>query len=180
MYEFFQPGDSVHCWQSSCEWRSVLTTHHIFSFHDITEQLLQQYCIKFCQKLLGSLPKLAEGPLCHCPRTVTQWSFMIKDPHLVDDFVNLACWGSTGMWVALHRRAASLSLLHCSLICDVYGNVAQSLVSCSLGYGQVSGSIWCNTDALVVSSFRGKWKCDTCWVVPSPSQAANIPIWVWR
>lgn len=51
LYEFFLPGDNISCSQSTCERGMVLSICWISIFHEMMEQLMQQYCIKFCQKL---------------------------------------------------------------------------------------------------------------------------------
>ena len=48
---FFPPVESVSRWQSVNECVSVVNARRILNYCKMTEQLEQQYCIKFCQKL---------------------------------------------------------------------------------------------------------------------------------
>ena len=48
--ETWEVSSVGRCRVPSCAWMNLFSARQIFIFHEMTKQLQQQYCIKFCQK----------------------------------------------------------------------------------------------------------------------------------
>lgn len=85
-----------------------------------------------------------------------------QSPHLVNDIVISACWGSTGTRFAVYWWAAIFE----AVVPLLYSCDAHSIVpvgSCKwflLEYRQALGKIWCNIAAQLVPSFRNNSQSD--------------------
>ena len=72
-----------------------------------------------------------------------------QSPHLANELIILACWGPTGMSVALYRRAAIFELVVPLLnLRDVHGTVAENPLNLPNGFHLATAKLLAKFDAV--------------------------------